>query len=228
MDTQSKELNLATLFSGYFVQMHSLFLRHPGITDRAKLLYGLLLSYYSPHTGFAEPSQKGLAAHLNLDPKTVRKYLSELMELGLIEPRRRGQGTNNAYYLPYYLPYKNSEREILHNQNETFSHSKTGEIPQESDQININDHDDQEDNLEKQWKKYIEEHQDTVRDPRAYIKKMLAKGEPPPQSAHTHARTRSNQPKTPLKGYTNKFEMPEATRQKIRDKIKRLNKQGET
>jgi Helix-turn-helix domain len=191
MDTQSNP-DLTNLFSGQYVKLFTHFLEHPSLSDRAKLLYCLLCRYYNRELGYSYPSQALLSETLNRDPKTIRHYLKELANAGLIIIHRAGQGENNHYALPYYQV--ELDREFSPIQNGHNSPTRSGKIPQESDHDQINDHDDQEDNLEKQWKEYIEEHQDTVRNPRAYLKKMLAKGAPPPQKAHTRTHTRPNQP----------------------------------
>ncbi|MGQ9498744.1 MAG: helix-turn-helix domain-containing protein [Desulfotomaculales bacterium] len=70
----------------------------PGLSLSAKALYAILLGFaWADEECF--PGQDKLAAAADADIKTVRKYLNELRDYGLISWVRRGLNRPNIYYI---------------------------------------------------------------------------------------------------------------------------------
>lgn len=66
------------------------------MSDGAFRLYCLLESYCFGEKRECYPSQKTLAEKLRKSVRTIQRYITELVELGLIKVRRRGS-TSNLY-----------------------------------------------------------------------------------------------------------------------------------
>jgi biotin operon repressor len=82
-----------------FTQVPNVILRNRSLSLGAKLAYSVLLSYaWQNHSCF--PGQARMAVDLGCIEKTVRTYLHELEESGVIVVKRRGQGKTNLYRLP--------------------------------------------------------------------------------------------------------------------------------
>lgn len=76
-----------------FAMVEKTVLRDPTLSPQAKALYGLLITY-GPDDIF--PGHERLAAELATSDRSVRRWLVELREHGLIAWRRRGS-TSNLY-----------------------------------------------------------------------------------------------------------------------------------
>jgi biotin operon repressor len=82
-----------------FTQVPNVVLRNPRLSMGAKLAYSVLLSYaWQEKSCF--PGQARMARDMGCIEKSVRKYLHELQEAGIIDVTRRGQGKTNLYRLP--------------------------------------------------------------------------------------------------------------------------------
>lgn len=73
-------------------------MRSPNLSAGAKVAWGLLASY-AWDDAECWPGQELVAAEVPCDPKTLRGYITELREIGLVEVRRRGLGMTNVYRL---------------------------------------------------------------------------------------------------------------------------------
>ena len=78
-----------------FTSMPNTVLYYKGISMGAKAAYLVLLSYaWNVMKTWA--GQKAMSAHLGITEKTLRGYLSELTEHGIITITRRGQGLTSV------------------------------------------------------------------------------------------------------------------------------------
>ncbi|WP_255290746.1 helix-turn-helix domain-containing protein [Bacillus cereus] len=68
-----------------------------GIKDSAILMYQLIIDFYNTSKGRAFPSQYTLAMHSGKSIRSVVSTLKVLKDVGLIEIRRTGNGSNNEY-----------------------------------------------------------------------------------------------------------------------------------
>jgi hypothetical protein len=83
-------------------------LRYTGISQGAKLAWARL-SQYSGENGYCYPSQKKLAEELGTSDKTIRKYVNELIQVGLIEvvkPSKRDCGSTRKTTRYYFLEHE--------------------------------------------------------------------------------------------------------------------------
>lgn len=74
------------------------------ISPCAKILYALLKKHMGEdNTHPVRPAQKILAASMGVNEKTVRRYMIELEEWGLVTPIRMGSRQTNRYWVrPVY------------------------------------------------------------------------------------------------------------------------------
>jgi len=68
------------------------------ISPGAKLTYAMLLQYARERSE-CFPGQDTLAKHMGNCERSVRRWLKELEEAGLISRKKRGQGRSNMYYV---------------------------------------------------------------------------------------------------------------------------------
>ncbi|PFA06614.1 helix-turn-helix domain-containing protein [Bacillus cereus] len=68
-----------------------------GVKDSAILMYQLIIDFYNTSKGKAFPSQYKLAMQSGKSLRSVTSTLKALKEVGLIEVRRTGNGSNNEY-----------------------------------------------------------------------------------------------------------------------------------
>lgn len=80
-----------------FTPLPNVILLDRGVSYGAKQAYGLLLHYSWRYRGF--PGQTVMAADMAATERTVRKYLKELEEVGLVTIRQLGLGRPNTYIL---------------------------------------------------------------------------------------------------------------------------------
>lgn len=85
----------ASLASG-FTQIPNAVVRRPDLSMQAKYMYGLLLSY-AWQDSETHPGMERMKADTGAKVDTLRKYIAELVEAGLMEVQRRGQGRTNLY-----------------------------------------------------------------------------------------------------------------------------------
>lgn len=86
----------AVLATG-FTQIPNMLIRNPRLSMQAKYLYGLLLSY-AWEDPYAFPGQERLKRECGVKKvDTLRPYLYELHDAGIITVVRRGQGKTNLY-----------------------------------------------------------------------------------------------------------------------------------
>ena len=79
-----------------FTQIPNGVTRNPNLSMQAKFLYGLLLSY-AWQDSQTYPGLARLRADTGAKEDTLRRYIVELKEAGLIEVQRRGMGKTNRY-----------------------------------------------------------------------------------------------------------------------------------
>jgi hypothetical protein len=79
-----------------FTQIPNAVLCNPDIGPGAKVAYAVLLSY-AWKDDFCYPGQARMAADMGGGERSVRRYMAELAEHGLIEVRHRGLGKTNLY-----------------------------------------------------------------------------------------------------------------------------------
>lgn len=82
-----------------FTQIPNGVLRDPRISTGAKVCYGVLLSYaWQKDRCF--PGQDRLAFDIGVSVRSVRTYLRELEQLGIVLVEQRGLTRTNVYRLP--------------------------------------------------------------------------------------------------------------------------------
>ena len=83
-------------FVGGFTSIPNRLLRNSAITLGARMCYAMLLSY-AWQDDFCFPAQTRLAEDLGIGERTVRQYLNELRESGLITWKQQGLNRPNIY-----------------------------------------------------------------------------------------------------------------------------------
>lgn len=90
---------VSPLLAGGFAQLPRVVTRAgKRISPMAKITFATLLDY-AWQDGFCFPAQERLARDIGTNEKSVRKYLAELQELGMIEVKKQGRGLHNVYIL---------------------------------------------------------------------------------------------------------------------------------
>lgn len=84
---------------GGFTAMPNRVMSRDDISPGAKMVY-LGLLYYAWQDGSCFPGQARLGMLIGIHEATVRKYLRELEEVGLVVTTRRGLNKTNLYRLP--------------------------------------------------------------------------------------------------------------------------------
>ena len=83
---------------GGFAQLPRAILKARRLSDRAKVVYALLLDY-AWQQGSCFPGQKRLAQDLDTTERTIQRALTELRDYALISWRRRGMTQTNVYLI---------------------------------------------------------------------------------------------------------------------------------
>ncbi len=83
---------------GGFAQLPRAILKARRLSDRAKVVYALLLDY-AWQQGSCFPGQKRLAEDLDTTERTIQRALTELRDYALISWRRRGMTQTNVYLI---------------------------------------------------------------------------------------------------------------------------------
>lgn len=83
-------------FTGGFTSVPNRILRNNQISLGSRMCYGMLLSY-AWQDDFCFPAQARLADDLGIGERTVRQYLNELRDAGLITWKQRGLNRPNVY-----------------------------------------------------------------------------------------------------------------------------------
>lgn len=83
---------------GGFTQVPNAILRATEISQGAKLVYALLLSY-AWHNSFCFPGQDRLAEDLSISRRSVNSHIKELESKQFIKVTRKGLGKPNLYEL---------------------------------------------------------------------------------------------------------------------------------
>lgn len=86
----------ASPLSGFTIVPNAVLL-NPLLSAPAKTLYAVLRSFAWEYRATVWPGQEKLCEMLGFTDKTLRKYLLELEESGLVEIRHRARGHNNLY-----------------------------------------------------------------------------------------------------------------------------------
>lgn len=81
-----------------FTQVPNAILKSKKISPAAKLTYAMLLSY-AWQNDYCFPGQTRLADDIGVTDRSVRTYLKELEEKGLLKIKQQGQGRPNMYHL---------------------------------------------------------------------------------------------------------------------------------
>src|SRR4051812_29011549 len=81
-----------------FSQLPRAILRAQGLSDKAKIVYALLLDY-AWQQGSCFPGQARLAEDLHTTERTIRRALDELKHFKLVAWKRRGFTRTNVYYI---------------------------------------------------------------------------------------------------------------------------------
>jgi hypothetical protein len=96
--------------------------KHPELSSSAKLVGGLITSWYSESRGYAWPSNSAMAEDLGLGVRTVRMATGELHERGLIHKvegggwdRRRVRHISNQYYPAFSMVLNQDNGAIIKN-----------------------------------------------------------------------------------------------------------------
>lgn len=100
---------------GYFVQIRSDFLRFPGFTCYAKVLYLILCSYAGEGVE-AWPGQVLIAEEMGVTDRHVRNVLGELEAAGLVTTTRQGLNKPNKYHV-HKLPVLERNKVPIPNRN---------------------------------------------------------------------------------------------------------------
>lgn len=88
-----------------FTQLPRYVLNDQRLSFGARLTYAVLLSYaWQEERCF--PGQKRMARDLGSTDRSVRKFLNELRQKGLISWKRQGLNKPNIYYILDYKPLK--------------------------------------------------------------------------------------------------------------------------
>lgn len=85
-------------FAGGFTSIPNRILRNGDISLGARMCYSMLLSY-AWQENFCFPAQTRLAEDLGIGERTVRQYLKELRDAGLITWKQRGLNRPNVYQI---------------------------------------------------------------------------------------------------------------------------------
>jgi len=85
-------------FTGGFTSVPNRILRNNQISLGSRMCYGMLLSY-AWQDDFCFPAQARLADDLGIGERTVRQYLNELRDAGLITWKQRGLNRPNVYHI---------------------------------------------------------------------------------------------------------------------------------
>lgn len=87
------------LLAGGFAQLPRVVTRAgKRISPMAKITFATLLDY-AWQDGFCFPAQERLARDIGTNQKSIRKYLTELESLKMIEVTKQGRGLHNIYTL---------------------------------------------------------------------------------------------------------------------------------
>lgn len=81
-----------------FIQLPKIILRARNLSRDAKLLYAILLSY-AWDDDHCFPGYARLCEDMQASENMVRKYMRELMAVGLLSQKRRGLGKTNLYFM---------------------------------------------------------------------------------------------------------------------------------
>lgn len=84
--------------AGGFTQIPNFLLTNKELSVGAKLTYAMLLKY-AWHESACYPGQAKLADDMGAGERSVRTYLKELEDAGLLEVQQRGLGKTNLYKL---------------------------------------------------------------------------------------------------------------------------------
>ena len=104
---------------GGFAQLPRAILKARRLSDRAKVVYALLLDY-AWQQGSCFPGQKRLAQDLDTTERTIQRALTELRDYALISWRRRGMTQTNVYLIhslgenPNLVPAESDATNLSH------------------------------------------------------------------------------------------------------------------
>lgn len=88
-----------------FTQVPNFLFKNAGLSMGAIVVYSKFLSY-AWHNDFCYPGQVKLAADLDVGERSVRTWIKELEDVGLLEVKQRGLGKTNLYTLNFTVTKK--------------------------------------------------------------------------------------------------------------------------
>ena len=96
------------LLHGGFIQVPTKILLDDRISPGAVKAYCILLYYNFRHHRY--PGHEQAARDFSITPRTLRRHLAELEDIGHVVKVRRGRGQPNCYYLPQpqLIPYEDA------------------------------------------------------------------------------------------------------------------------
>jgi hypothetical protein len=88
-----------------FTQVPNFLFKGSGLSIGAIVVYAKFLSY-AWHNDYCFPGQEKLAADIDVTDRSVRTWIKELQEAGLLEVHQRGLGKTNIYKLHFTVKPK--------------------------------------------------------------------------------------------------------------------------
>lgn len=105
VEERGKDIELDTrdpIVQGGFTQVPNFILKKAELSAGAKVTYAMFLQY-AWHNDSCFPGQERLAKDVGAAERSMRTYIQELKNLGLLEVRRRGQGKTNVYRIHFVV-----------------------------------------------------------------------------------------------------------------------------
>jgi len=90
-------------FEGGFTAIPNRILENQELSLGGRMTYAMLLKY-AWQDGFCYPAQQSIASDLGVSDRSVRTFLTELRDAGLIEWKNRGLNRPNIYYIKRLPP----------------------------------------------------------------------------------------------------------------------------
>lgn len=76
-----------------------IYTQHPDFNGNVRLIYELLFDFWNPQYGYAFPTIWQLAEESGMGEATVKRCVSTLVELDLIEKKKSSVAQNNVYFI---------------------------------------------------------------------------------------------------------------------------------
>lgn len=88
-----------------FTQVPNFLFKNSGLSIGAIVVYSKFLSY-AWHNDYCFPGQEQLAQDIDVSDRSVRTWIKELQDAGLLEVQQRGLGKTNIYKLHFTVRRK--------------------------------------------------------------------------------------------------------------------------